>query len=146
MGLFQQFAMDRKAEAEGIWIQTDESTQFRIARRGRNNKRWRQMLDAETKPYQAQIKSETLDPEVDNRISTKVFAHTLLLDWRGVKDDKYRVFAAEEHDGDNGTVKYTPERGIRLLTALPELYDLLSENAGKAANYRELQIEEDSKN
>lgn len=146
MSLFSQFATDRKAEAEGIWIQTDATTQFRIARRGRSNKRFRAMIDAETKPHEAQIRTGSLDPDVDAQISLKVFAHTLLLDWRGVKDEQHRIFSAEDHDGPDGTVKYTPERGIALLTALPDLYDLLSENAGKATNFREVQIENDGKN
>lgn len=144
MSLFKQFATDRKAEAEGVLFDPNgEGTLFRLARRNRMNKRWRKMINAETKPYKAAIESpDGLDPDVDNKISVKVFCHTILLGWE--KMDEPDVFDQDEYEGEY--VPYTPERGIKLMEAIPDLYDILSEQSAKAANYRDQEIEKDAKN
>jgi hypothetical protein len=143
MSLFETYATNRRFEAEGIWIDCGGGTQMRIARRNRFNKRYRKMIDSEVKPYQSAIKQDNLDPDIDARITTKVFCHTILLGWKGVKEPK--IFTEAEHD-DDGFVGYTPERGIKLMEALPDLYDMLGESANKASNFRDEQNIDDAKN
>ncbi len=142
--LFDQFATSRKMEVEGILIDIGGGTRFRIARRSKTNKRYTKVLEAATKPYQTAIEKETLSPEVGEAIMLDVFCSTLLLDWEGV-----------QYDPRMGTLSPEPELGIVpfslfnakvLMTALPELYDELSKQAGRMSNFRDAEDEADAKN
>lgn len=136
--LFAQFATNRRAEAEGVLVSFGGKTQFRIARRSKANKRYTAMLDREIKPHSHAVRAETLSPELDDEIMMRVFCHTILLDWQHVAEPK--VFGTEDE------VPYTPENGIKLMTALPELYAELNANSAKMSLFREEEREQDAKN
>ena len=142
--LFAQYATNRKHEAEGIWVEVQaatehqKATRFRVARRGRTNKRYRAMLDAEIKPFSVQLRNETLDPETDEQITRKVFCSTILLGWSGVYAPE--IFGTEDE------IEFTVDNAIKLMKALPDLYDMLVEQASKASNFRDAEREDEAKN
>lgn len=150
MGLFQQFATNRKAEAEGIVVsfggENADGTlaQFRIARIGKTNKRYQKMLEAETKPHIHAIRNDNLAPEIDEAITLKIFIATILLGWENVSIPE--LFSPEEHSLPGDYLPFTAANADKLLKALPELYEELKTNASKMANFRAEEITEDSKN
>jgi hypothetical protein len=149
MSLFAQFATNRKAEAEGILVTFGGDTKFRIARKSKANKRYKKMVDAEIKPHMTAIRNDTMDVELDEEITRKVFCNTILLGWE--KMDEKEVFDESEYDvvepgNDQKYVGFTPERAMKLMKALPDLYEALNENATKMSNFRDETREADAKN
>ena len=140
MSLFEQFATNRKAEVEGVEFTFggDNAPVFRLARMGNTNKRYKRMIEQETKPYAHAIRNDNLDPAIDEAITLKLFISTILLGWRNMVEPK--VFGTDE------AVPCTPENAEKLFKALPELYSALKENAAKMSNFRSEEIEADSKN
>ena len=140
MSLFSQFATSRKAEVEGVEFTFggENAAIFTLARMGMNNKRYKRMVEQETKPYAHAIRNDNLAPEIDEAITLKIFIVTILLGWKNVVEPK--VFGTDEE------VPCTPENAEKLFKALPELYSALKENASKMSNFRAEEIELDSKN
>jgi hypothetical protein len=144
MSLFSQFATDRRAELEGIEVRfgakNEDGTEpiFRIARMGTANKRYKKMLEQETKPHIHAIRNETLSAALDEAITMRLFCTTVLLDWRDV--------IVPEVFGDNERAPFSPENAEKLMRALPELYSTLREQAAKMSTFRTAEIEADSKN
>jgi hypothetical protein len=142
--LFEMFATNHKAEIDGIEFRfgvknaDDSEPIFKLARLGSANKRWKAMLEKETKPYATQIKNDSLAPELDEEITMKVFCTTVLIDWRDLIIPQ--VFGTDEK------VAYSVDNAIKLMKALPELYSTLREHAAKMSNYREAQVAEETKN
>jgi hypothetical protein len=142
--LFEMFATNHKAEIEGIefrfGVKNEDNSEpiFRLARLGAANKRWKALLEKETKPYATQIKNDSLAPELDEEITMKVFCTTVLIGWRDLIMPE--VFQAESK------VDYSVDNAIKLMKALPELYATLREHAAKMSNFREAQVAEETKN
>jgi hypothetical protein len=144
MGLFEQFATNRKAEVEGIDVTFGDTNAdgsvptFRIARMGKNNKRYQRMIEQETKPYMHAIRNDNLPSETDEAITMKVFIATVLIGWQHIIVPQ--VFDTTDE------VSCTPENAEKLFKALPELYIALKENAGKMSNFRAEEVKADTKN
>ena len=140
MSLFAQFATNRKSEVEGVEFTFggEGTAVFTLARMGNTNKRYKKMLEQESKPYAHAIRNDNLDPAIDEAITLKIFIATVLIGWRNVVEPK--VF------GNDSPAECTPENAEKLFKALPELYIALKENAAKMSNFRLAEIEEDSKN
>jgi hypothetical protein len=144
MSLFSQFATNRKAEVEGREFIFGEANAdgsmptFRLARMSNTNKRYKKMIDIETKPHIHAIRNDNLAPEIDEAITLKVFISTVLLGWKNV--------VVPEVFGSDDQVECTPDNAEKLFKSLPELFIALKENAQKMSNYRTEDIEADSKN
>jgi hypothetical protein len=143
-GLFEQFATDHKAELEGIDVTfgttNDDGSvvKFRVAYMGQTNRRYKKLLEQETKPHIHAIRNETLPAEVDEKITMRLFCSAVLVGWENVIVP--RVFGTHE------AVPFTPENAMKLFEKLPHLYHDLKTEATKRSNFRDAQIEEDSKN
>lgn len=129
MSLYKQFATDKNLEKNGIELQYDKVV-FRIARAGGSNERYSKVLEAKCKPYRRQIQTETITPETMERIMREVYAETVVLGWEGV----------DFEETDNGPAiedaPFTRDNCIRLFEDLPELFNDIQIQAGKAALFK----------
>ena len=139
MSLFKQFGTNKEAEQAGIWIEygpNDDGTipAFKIARAGKSNKKWLKTVERLTKPHRRAMELGTIAPELAEKIMREVFVDSVLTDWRNILDK------------DGNPLQFNAQNALALFESLPELYDDLNEKAGKAASFREEEVEAEAKN
>jgi len=139
MSLHSQFATDKKAEVDGVWVEygaNDDGTipGFKISRMSKANKKYTKALERATRPHRRAIELETMNNDLAERLFMEVFVDTVLLDWKDIQD----------RDGEN--LELTKESALKLFNELPELYDDLQEKAKKASLFREETLEEEAGN
>ncbi|MCA0944491.1 hypothetical protein LCM08_06180 [Salipiger pacificus] len=128
------FATDKTVEREGIMIEVAEGIRFRVRRAGGSNKRYGERLSALLKPHKRAVEMGTMDEAVARRLMVQAFVEACLIDWEGVTD------------ADDKPLEFTTENAIALFLELPELFDAVSAQAEKAANFRSLEAEDAAKN
>lgn len=134
MDLFKTFKTNKKAEDEGVWILFDD-VGFLCRRLTVDDPKFRKITEQKTKPYRQAIRNETLSPEILRSINVEVFVEACLLDWRNVTGS------------DSQPLAFSKENAKWLFLELPELFNLVSEEASKMKNFQTVEeIEDDSKN
>lgn len=104
MSFLNKYKTDKRAEVEGVWVEVDAGTSFRIARL--NNDKAREMRRTLEKPYR---NFQTIPDSKSEEFLRKIVAHTILLDWKGMTDE-------------NGTeIAHSPEAVERILKDYPDL-------------------------
>lgn len=141
MSLYKQYKTDSSKENDGIEVEfhdaeNDDETipTFMIARMGPSNKAYQRELESATRPYRRQIELGSFTNKKAEPIFIKVFVKTILKGWRNVQD---------EH---GNLIEFNEQNAIKLLTDLPDLYKLLSEQAADLSNFRIAGLEQDAKN
>ncbi len=81
----KKFAIDKKSEAEGVWVKLDENTEVKVARM--NNARYNKLFRRLSQPYKKAIRTNTLSDSVAEDILYRCAAETILLDWEGLEED-----------------------------------------------------------
>jgi hypothetical protein len=140
-GLFKQYKTNSAKEAEGVEIefpeaQNDDGTipTFIISRMGKSNKAYSKALEAATRPYRRQVELGTMKNEVAETLFMGVFCDTVLKGWKNVQGE------------DGAEIPYSKDAAISLLSELPDVYDLLQEEAKLSANFRDSVLETEAKN
>lgn len=134
MNLYKTYKADDDLEKQGITLQLGEDVSIRLARAGGSNQKYGKLFGEKIKPYRRQMDNGTLDDAVASRIMAEVYADTIVLGWSGVTDE-------------NGNhLEFTRDNCIKLFTDLPELFRVVQEEAGRLANFRQAEREEDAKN
>lgn len=143
INIYKEFQTDIEKEEEGIWYEIDKDSAIRFKPFG--NKEHLKRLDDLRRPHRALYrKKKTTGSEkeqfqkIDNEIHLKAITTDVLLDWKGVKDNK----------GKN--IKYTPEKALSIFLdpSMKEFADFIVEivtNKDHFKKYDEEDIEEDSK-
>ena len=112
LSIEKKFATDLEASKDGVWHRIDEETQIKVAKaRNENFKKRAYELFNENKIEMFSRTGKFTDLD-ERKLMSQLIAETILLDWRGVKDQ------------DGKEVKYTPEIGAQVL-ANPEMGDFL---------------------
>lgn len=139
MSLYKTYKTDSTLEKEGIWLEyglasNGEPIRIKIARAGGQNTRYVKALEKATKPYKKMLQAETLDNETAENIQQKVFAETVVLDWKNV-------------EGDNGELmEFNVGNVLKLFSDLPDLFIDIRQAAQQLALFREDVLEGDLKN
>jgi hypothetical protein len=141
MSLFKAFATDHDKEASGFWfedtgvVNKDKTTPgFLLARASRANPRFAKATEKLGKKFQRQLANDLLPAEKALELNKAMFLDTILLDWRNVYDE------------DEQPIQFTRDNADKLITLLPDLYELLEQAANRASNFRDDEIEEDAGN
>lgn len=130
MNIYQTFATDQLAEKNGITLDLGDGVTIAIRRAGGHNAAFARVLEAKSKPYRRQIDLGTLDPDLNRRLMVEVYADTIALGWTGITDR-------------SGTeLPFTRDNFIAVMTDLPDLFALVTEEANRLANFRAADIEE----
>lgn len=139
MSLFKQFETNRKKEQDGIEItyapNADGSIPtFILARIGPSNVEFQKAIERETRPYQRLIDAKQLPKEKDLEIGLRVFCTTILKGWRNVQNR------------DGSLLEFNLQNAMFLMESLPDLYSDLRTQAVDASNYKDIEMENATKN
>lgn len=123
--LDKMFKTEKSLEADGIWFDISETTGFKLKRfGGHNNPRVKELMNRLYKPYARMIENNTLAPEKETEITARIFIMTSMTDWKGVEIDGKEV-------------PFSVEEAVKLMIALPELYEALYKHASDFQNFKE---------
>jgi hypothetical protein len=127
-----QLRLDSDTEINGVWVDYAEGIQFKIARLG--NPAFRRYMRKLGKPLRAQMRHDVLDDETLESLSKEAIAHTVLLDWRNVEDDRGQP------------LEYTPAIGQKVLedSEYADIYNFVIAVANSTENYRRTKIEDEA--
>lgn len=149
MSLYRQFKTDKNVERDGIVLNYGMNTkkkpiEIRIARAGGANNRYTRLLEAAIKPYRRQLQNETMDNDVAEEITMRVYAQSVILGWSGVE------FPVLNENGEPTEVMeekpYSVDNCVRLFKDLPDLWSDIQSQATRAALFRQDILEADAKN
>lgn len=143
MSMYHQFETDSDQEKKGVWLDYSRF-QVRVARAGGANKKYQLALDRITKQYRRAIATETMDPDVAEDLIRRVFAQTVILDWKVKVGDEFKQ-GIEQKDSDE-LLPFTPENVLATLRALPDLSDDIQAGARNSTLFRSALREEIGKN
>lgn len=135
---FDIFASNPKTEAEGVW-QDFGSFRIRIARAGGGNRRFARVMEAKVKPYLRAVKTETLDPEIANRILLETYVQCVITGWEcntaaDGEPDKWEPVVEVER----GVFEpYSEDAVKKALIALPNMFDDIKAQAGGFATFKD---------
>jgi len=149
MSLYSQFQTDKHIEKDGVVLEYGKTADgrvisIRIARAGGANTRYTKLLEAATKPYRRQLQNDTMDSDVAESITQKVFAQSVVLGWENVE---FPILDENgEPTGKFEDVKFTVDNCVKLFKDLPDLWMDIQNQATRAALFRQDILEADSKN
>lgn len=139
MNLYDSFSTNKNIERDGVVLdygrtKDDLPITIRIARAGGANQKFAKILEAKLKPYKRQMANETMDNAVAQRVMIEVYADAVVLGWTNIRDR------------DGVEMSFTRDNVIKLFTDLPDLFADVTQQAQKAALFRDEIREEDSGN
>lgn len=139
MSLYKQFKTSPELEQKGILLELGETADgrsicIRIGRSGGSNKRFLKAVEAKTRPYRAQIRNGTLDPEVDARITREVYAETVVLGWENVQDEE------------GNDLPFNRANCLKIMEDLPDLFAEIQQQSQRVALFREEVLDGDAGN
>lgn len=146
MGMYDIFATDEKATTTGVIIDYGDF-RVRIAQAGQGNKEYLKLAEKKLKPIRKALDVGAVSSERQRAIMVEIFADTIILNWEvKIKDGKKETWKSGIEAEDGSILPFNRENVMDALTKLPELFLDLQEQATSIANFRRVEIEEDSKN
>ena len=131
---YNMFSTDKELETgKGVTIDYG-AFKFVIHRAGGANRTYQTALAAKSAPYRRQMSAGTLSDDISTKIMAEVYADTIIKGWDGITDAKGKK------------IPFTRENVIKLLTDLPELFNAISDEANRLANFRKEELEAEEKN
>lgn len=134
MSIYKKFATDSTLEADkGVTIDYGDF-KFTLRRAGGANKEYSKVFNDKYKPYRKMAEAGNLTDEIATRILVETYAETVIVGWDGITDEKGKK------------LPFNRENVIKVMTDLPELFNLVIEEATRLANFRKEEIESEAKN
>lgn len=87
MAKLSKFATDLDAAKNGVTVDLGEDLKVTVAQAGASNSRYQKVLRQLLKPFERQLKQNTLDDEVFEDLVNKAYVEAILLGWEGLEDD-----------------------------------------------------------
>ena len=131
MDIKKEYGTNKKLESTGVWIDLGEGAKIKVARNG--NPEYTKMIEKLSRPYKKQIRRGTINGETFDKIIRKATAEHILVDWKGITEDKVEV-------------PYSTEEAYRLLTEYGDFREVVAENALDFQNFQDDEIEEEEGN
>ena len=122
---FAALATDKDKETVGVWrtwTNGDKELEFRILRAGPSNVPFRVAYEKRTRVYRnSGVNTETLAPEIQDKITREVYSETIVTDWRG---------SAVEG------IPFSTENLLALFEQVPDTLTFVIKEANDAASFR----------
>ena len=139
MSIYDNYQTDSAAEQKGAPIvvgATDDGEEivFYCTRMTNNNPAYAKELERLSKPFARAIDLGTFSNESAKKLYFDAFINVVLVGWKNVKGT------------DGKDIPYSKETARQVLTDLPDLFTLLSDEARRAANFRLAGMEAAAKN
>lgn len=142
MGMYDKKETSAELEKSGVWMDYGDY-RVKIARAGGANRKYLNELQMATKPIKRALDTNSVPPERQKEIMTKVFAKTIVMGWQTFVDGEWKD-GIETPDGKIG--KFSPELVEQTLTALPEVLADIQKDAMDMELYLASLRDEDTKN
>jgi len=139
MSLYSTFTSDKELETKGVAIDYGDF-EIVLARAGGANHNFAKVANAKIKPYRRMMEAGTVPPELDNKLTAEIYAHSVVLGWRTKVDGEF-VEGIEGPDGE--LIPPTRENIIKTLIDLPDLLAEIVRQAQDLALFKEEEREED---
>lgn len=88
MAKLSKFAIDLESAKNGVTVDLGDGLSVTVAQAGAGNPRYQKVLRQLLKPYERQLKANTLDDDVFEDQVTKAYVEAVLLGWKGLEDDE----------------------------------------------------------
>lgn len=134
MSLYTMFKANESREKDDGIVLDYGTAKIRVRRAGGSNRKFSDLLTKKLRPYKRQLENETLDPDTGTRVMAEVYAEAIVTGWEGVTDSADKP------------LPFTRDNCVKLFLDLPDLFRDVQEQAQKLANFREEEIEADTKN
>jgi hypothetical protein len=121
-----RFKTDSSLEAQGVWIELGEGAAIRVARVGNSKNAALFSRLTDDPEYKRKEKMGTLTDSENEAIVVRTLGETILLDWRGFKEN-----------GED--VKYSQEKAFEMLK-FRDFRRIVQEAANDADNFRSEQV------
>lgn len=149
MDPYKMFGTDADLEKNGIKL--DYGTFFIIiGRAGGANKKFSNLLAAKMKPHRRAIQTDTLDDKVAEKLVLEAYSEGVIFGWGyyefGENDAIKTVHTGLFPSEDGGTLEFNRENVIKVMTALPDLFRDVKEQAEKVSLFRKEVVEADAGN
>ena len=119
------YSTKKDEEMEGKWFNLSEDVSFKMRRMGgANGTKVAEIRARHFKPYARQIKNNTLDKKLQEKLFIRVFVESCMIDWKGLIDD-------------NGSVEFNKDVAIDLFNDMPDLFDEVVALTDDIKNYQE---------
>lgn len=127
------FGTDEALERDGVWIDFGPAGSFLIAAAGPGNPKFQKSAERVLRPVRKQIEAGVLANDAALKLSARIYAEAVVLDWKGV------TFKGEKLD-------YSREAAETLLLALPRLLTALQKMAEDVSTFQAEKLESEAKN
>lgn len=136
MDLKKEYGVSKELEIEGVWIAIDDDTEVKVARLG--NKKYMNEIERLSVPHRRILndktgRNSTKKNAIANEIMCKVFARTIVLDWKNLLEGGKEV-------------EYSYTECLRMLTEYPDFKDVIATEAEDMDNFFAEEIEEVKEN
>lgn len=130
---YELFSTDAKKESQGVEVDYGDF-QLTLARASSANRKYQKTLAAKTKSIRRALSIGKADPKRVVAIMQEVFAESVVLGWKGVKDKSGKA------------IPFNKANCIKLFKDLPEFFADVQEQASGIELFREDDIENDAGN
>jgi hypothetical protein len=134
MDLYKQFKMNEVCEKDGITLDYGDGVEIKIARAGGANKKYTKAIERMARKYRRQIQLSTLAEDVAKKLWINIYAETIVLNWKGVKDENGKKLS------------FSKDNCVKLFTDLPDLFADIQAQAQNLDLFRNEIREIDAKN
>jgi hypothetical protein len=134
MSIYDKFSTDQNLESgDGVTIDYGDF-KITIHRAGGANKAYLKTLNEKIKPYRRMMEAGNMNEDVSRKMLVETYAETIIKGWEGITDEKGKKLA------------FTKENVIKVMTDLPELFNMIVAEADRVANFKKEALEADAKN
>ena len=127
----KQFKTDKAKEEEGIWEDLGEGCSVLVARWG--NPKMQKEYQRYPRTIRTRIEGGQASDAQADEIMSSIIAKTVLLDWKGLKEDEQEV-------------EFSAEEAKRILQDYPDFRTIVFEISTTASHYHEESVETSVKN
>ena len=127
----KDFKTDRDKEKDGVWEDLGDGCSVLVARYG--NQAMVNAYRRYPRVLRQRLESGQVDDDKSSTIMAKVMADTILLDWKGLKEDGKEV-------------PYSKEECVRVLTDYPDVRLMIFEISNEAQLYHDESVGKTIKN
>lgn len=131
MDIGKTYGTNKQLEEGGVWIELGDGASILVARAG--NKENRAALKRLIAPHKVALRNDKLADEVLERLTIEAMAETILLGWKGIRE--------------NGKdVPYSRDNAVRLLTDYKDFRDQVSAFSTEMALFQQAEEAAEQKN
>ena len=127
----KDFKTDKDKEKDGVWEDLGDGCSVLVARYG--NQAMVNAYRRYPRVLRQRLESGQIDDDKSANVMAKVMADTILLDWKGLKEDGKEV-------------AYSKEECVRILTEYPDIRSMIFEISNEAQLYHDESVGKTVKN